>query len=146
MHKQVTALAYRQEKTTIENRGTMTNQATVNVPAAVYSQDTQPTTMSTPPSHRNPLFSEMLKSTKVFIPASNKPVSKQIIREWKTPPLQTKHKRLIKIKDQNESRLVIQEVKKSIIESDMEKDFKRVQQLQNGALIIECKNAVQSRN
>lgn len=148
VHKQVTALAYRIgqiEKPTTENRGITTNQATVNVPASVYSQDIQPTTISTPSSHRNPLFSEMVKSTKSFIPASNNPVSKPNIREWKTPPLQTKHESLIKIKDQNDSRLVLQEVKKSIIESDMEKDFKRVQQLQNGALIIECKNAVQQQ-
>lgn len=67
VHKQVTALAYRIgkiEKTNTDNNRTMTNQAIVYVPAAVYIQYTQSNNMSTPPSHRNPVFSEMLKSNK----------------------------------------------------------------------------------
>lgn len=144
IHKQVTTLAFRigqTEKINVELKHKLTSTST-------YSPDRnlspEPTFVLPSLSSKRPAFSDVLKSTG-YTPATNNPTLKPDIPEWKTPPPKTKHESLIKINNQTDSRIVLQEIKKCVKATNMEGSFKRVKHLQNGAVIIECQNAIQQQ-
>lgn len=147
VHKHVTALAFRigqTEKTNIELEQKIKDLTLISASLPTQINSPKPTFAIPPPPSKKPAFSEVLKASK-FTLATNNPASKPEILEWKTPPQKPKHESLIKINNQTNSRLVLQEIKKCVKDTNIEGNFKRVRQLQNGAVIIECQNATQQQ-
>ncbi|CAH1106178.1 unnamed protein product [Psylliodes chrysocephalus] len=67
------------------------------------------------------------------------------ITEWKTPPKQDKHEILIKIQEEKNAKVVLSEIKQSLLKNNVNETIKSVNQLQSGGVIMQCNSADQQK-
>ena len=141
IHKHVTHLAFKigqTEKNNIEltnKMNEMCNQTRCSTNSDLY--------LSQPPLSPLPKKKAYCDAVK-YTPASNNPTSSEKISEWKTPPARSsKHETKISLKEGNDSKKLIQEIKENIKIANIDGPLKRIRPLQSGSVIIECQNAAQ---
>ena len=72
---------------------------------------------------------------------------KKLNEKWTTPPPPIrKHETMIKMKNQDNSKEVMKEIKQNIAKSEKSTgSFKNIKKLENGSIIIQCENEIQQQ-
>ena len=109
------------------------------------------------PSKENPLYleaatipKETTGTKKTYSTITNAAVDKQNAREreekWVTPEQTKKHETIVRLKDQDNAKTVLKEIKLNLNKAgSFTETFKSVRQLQSGGVILECHNETQQR-
>lgn len=139
VHKHVTNLAFKigqTEKTNLELKNKIRELSTVK--NVMLNSDIH----TPPPLSKTPYYCDVVRN----VPAGNNPTLNSNVTEWKSPPPQNpKHETIVRIKENSDSRKVMQEIKDNLRASNVDGHFKRIKPLPSGSVIIECHDASQQK-
>lgn len=154
IHTVVTALAYKIGQLEKENHILLQKINTHNNKETCISTTLFPQlpTATTPANsnfnlENNQLSSKAVRKTYSAIAKSNQNQDKSNNETWVTPPQRKKHETLLKLKEQEDAKIVLKEIKQKLnANGDFNEAFKNIRQLKNGAIIVECHTESQQIN